>query len=96
MYLFEWDEVKALKNLIKHGISFDEAKDVFNDFSAYIFDDVKHSDIEKREQIIGYSSKNRLLIVCFTFRNDKIRLINARLTNKMEREKHEKNKKYYD
>lgn len=93
---FDWDIVKAEKNLKKHGISFDEAKEVFYDFSACIFLDEKHSIVEQRELIIGYSRTGRLLIVCFTQRNDKIRIINARLTNKVEKRIHEENRQNKD
>lgn len=89
---FEWDENKAVSNFQKHGISFDEAKLVFKDYSAYIFDDEKHSSHEKRELIIGYSKQDKLLIACFTMRNNKIRIINIRLTNKDEKRKYEKNR----
>ena len=92
MLEFDWDNNKAKSNLEKHGVSFDEAKSVFKDFSAYIFDDEKHSSIEKRELIIGYSKMNRILIVCFTMRDNKIRIINTRLTNKLERTIYEENK----
>lgn len=55
---FEWDESKAAANLKKHGISFQEAKTVFNDPLALIFDDEAHSTNEQREIIIGHSPKN--------------------------------------
>ena len=90
---FEWDNKKAEQNLLKHGISFIEAVEVFYDLGAFIFEDIKHSVFENRELIIGYSKLGKLLIVCFTLRNDKIRIINARQTNKKEREKYEKNTK---
>ncbi|MCX6154518.1 MAG: BrnT family toxin [Candidatus Kapabacteria bacterium] len=93
MLEFEWDIIKAESNLKKHGISFNEAKSVFEDFSAFIFDDEKHSKTEKRELIIGYSNLRRLLIVCYMMRNDKIRIINVRQTNKIERKRHEENRK---
>ena len=73
---FEWDENKPNSNIKKHGISFDEASEAFSDFSACIFDDVKHSDIENRELLIGYTESGRLIIVRFTFRKDKIRRLN--------------------
>jgi uncharacterized protein len=92
---FEWDSEKAKRNLLKHKISFEEAKTVFNDFSAYIFDDEKHSQNEKREIIIGTSHLNRLLMTCFTERNNKIRIISSRLTNKIEKAEYEKNKQKY-
>ena len=54
--------------LTKHGVSFEEALTVFSDPLARIFDDEDHSDEERREIIIGDSVKQRLLIVCFTRR----------------------------
>jgi uncharacterized DUF497 family protein len=86
---FEWDEPKAKLNFKKHGIDFEEAKAVFRDPLAYIFDDEWHSVGEKREIIIGHDNKNRLLLVCFTERNQMIRIISARLTTKKERQDHE-------
>ena len=48
---FEWDESKATANLTKHGISFEEAKTVFGNLLAVIFDDEAHSVGERREII---------------------------------------------
>jgi hypothetical protein len=86
---FEWDDQKARLNLKKHGINFEEAKAVFRDPLAYIFDDEWHSSGEKREIIIGHDHKNRLLLICFTERNQIIRIISARLTTKKERQDYE-------
>ena len=86
---FEWDKNKAIINIDKHDISFEETATIFKDYNALIFDDEKHSLTEKRELIIGTSKENRLLIACFTMRADKIRIINSRLTNKKERKKYE-------
>jgi len=63
---FEWDESKARANLKKHGVSFEEAKTVFDNTLAMIFDDEVHSFCEKREIIIGHSRINRLLLIYFT------------------------------
>lgn len=52
---FEWDLKKASANLRKHGISFEEARTVFDDPLAVIFDDEDHSVEEAREIIIGRS-----------------------------------------
>ena len=87
---FEWDNLKAKLNLKKHGINFEEAKAVFRDHLAYIFDDEWHSVGEKREIIIGHDDKNRLLVVCFTEINQMIRIISARLTTQKERQDYEK------
>lgn len=88
---FEWDKKKAESNLKKHGVSFDEATTVFRDPLAAIFDDEEHSDSERREIIIGYSQRNRLLLVSFVERVvNVIRIISARLATKKERKDYEK------
>lgn len=90
--IFEWDKKKADRNFQKHNIDFNEAKTVFYSPLAKIFDDKIHSINEKREIIIGYSSKGRLLIVIFTERKQNvIRLISARTATTKERTDHEKN-----
>ncbi len=88
---FEWDDKKARANLKNHGVSFDESKTVFIDPLARIFDDVVHSAKEDREIIIGHSLNNRLLLVCFTEREDIIRIISARKATKKERNDYEEN-----
>jgi len=91
-YRFEWDEDKARSNLVKHGISFDEATTVFDDSLGRIFDDELHSTDEKREIIIGHSINNRLVVVCFTERpNERIRIISARLRTAKEQKAYEEN-----
>jgi uncharacterized protein len=89
---FEWDESKAAVNLKKHNVSFEEAKTVFNNPLAVIFDDQAHSSInEQREIMIGHSRQNRLLLVSFTERSNAIRIISARLANRRESEDYEQN-----
>lgn len=88
---FEWDESKADANLKKHGVSFEEAKTVFDNPMAVIFDDEAHSIDEQREIIIGHSRKNRLLLVSFTERSNSIRIISARPATRREREDYEQN-----
>jgi len=61
----------------KHGVSFEEAKTVFDNPLAVIFDDEINSVNEQREIIVGHSSYNRLLMVSFTERPNAIRLISA-------------------
>ena len=64
---FSWDRQKADRNRKEHkGVTFEEAATVFRDPLAYLFDDDEHSAEEHRELIIGYSRRNRLLIVFFT------------------------------
>ena len=86
---FEWDENKAEANLSKHGVSFDEAKTVFDDPLYIDFYDPDHSDDEDRYIIIGESQQRRLLIVSYTERDRQTRLISAREVTRREREDYE-------
>lgn len=86
---FEWDREKAAANLKKHSVSFEEAKTLFENPLAVIFDDEAHSIYEQREIIIGHSQQNRLLLVAFTERSSCIRIISARLATSNEREDYE-------
>ena len=88
---FEWDPAKAEANWKKHGVALEEALTVFADPLARIFNDPDHSTDETREIIIGHSKKQRLLLVCFTERAGKVRIINARKATKREREGYEQN-----
>ena len=65
---FDWDDAKAAANLAKHGVSFEEAMEVFDDPLARIHDDPDHSESEAREIIIGRSGSGCLLLVSFTER----------------------------
>ncbi|QSJ20119.1 BrnT family toxin [Nostoc sp. UHCC 0702] len=88
---FECDESKATANLNKHGVSFEEAKTVFDNPLAVIFDDEAQSVNKQREIIIGQSQSNRLLLIAFTERSNAIRIISARLATRREREDYEQN-----
>ena len=57
---FEWDENKNQTNQKKHGISFEEAKEVFFDDDAILFDDPEHSKGEERFLIIGLIQKEKI------------------------------------
>lgn len=86
---FEWDVNKATANETKHNVSFAEAATVFRDPIAAIFDDEAHSNEERREFIIGHSDRNHLLLVCFSERDDAIRIISARQATRRERRDYE-------
>lgn len=88
---FEWDADKAAENLANHGVDFREALTVFADPLANIFDDPDHSSDERRELIIGHSAEQRLLIVSFTERGRRTRIISARETTLRERKDYEHN-----
>ncbi len=72
---FAWQASKAEANFGKYGVRFEEALTVFADPLARIFDDPDHSADEAREIIVGHSARQRLLIVSFTERGSKVRII---------------------
>ena len=86
---FEWNAKKAASNLAKHGVSFAEAMLVFGDPFETVIPDPMHSDSEQRFRSIGLSTRGRLLVVGYTEREGRIRLINARGANPAERSKYE-------
>ncbi|MGV7209222.1 BrnT family toxin [Oxalobacteraceae bacterium A2-2] len=76
---FEWDPAKAAANVRKHGISFEEAATVFDDFGLMLVTDGPHSDDEERFWAIGMSSARRMLLVCHCYRDvDVVRIFSAR------------------
>ena len=86
---FEWDEEKDLSNRKKHGVSFDEAKTVFNDPFSITIADVQHSEDEHRYIDIGLSARGRLVVVSYTERASHIRIISCRKATKSERKSYE-------
>jgi uncharacterized DUF497 family protein len=86
---FTWDPEKAASNFRKHGVSFEEALTVFGDPLARIHEDPRHSERERREIIVGHSTRGRLLLVSFTERFRVIRLISARGATRHERKDYE-------
>jgi uncharacterized protein len=82
----EWDLLKATANLKKHGISFEEAMGVFFDGLAITYADLLSSVDEARELTIGHSYRERLLVVVHTeLKQNRVRLISARLATRRER-----------
>jgi uncharacterized protein len=86
---FEWDNDKARRNSKKHGVSFEEASTVFADPLSSTIHDPTHSDDEDRYVILGESTRRRLLVVAFTDREDRIRIISARVATRKERKDYE-------
>lgn len=82
--IFEWDEVKALQNERKHGLTFEEGLTVFNDPFAITVSDSAHSGGEERWVDIGVSNRGKLLVVWYTEREDGIRIIGCRKASKNE------------
>jgi uncharacterized protein len=86
---FAWDPAKAEANLKEHGVSFDEATTVFRDTLSITISDPDHSDSEDRFIDIGMSYRMQLLVVSYTERQDKIRIISARRATRAERKSYE-------
>ena len=93
MLFFAWDSTKAKKNIKIHGVSFDEASTAFKDTLSLTIYDPLHSDDEHRQILIGSSYQNRMLVIVYTERGDKIRIISARKATKHERNQYEENAK---
>ena len=78
---FEWDQVKAASNLIKHGVPFETAMRVFRDRNRIEIDVTRRIDREDRFKCVGLIG-NRLVV--FHWRGSVCRIISARPTNKQE------------
>ncbi|HQF53931.1 MAG TPA: BrnT family toxin [Fibrobacteria bacterium] len=90
---FEWDAVKADRNLKKHGVSFMEARSVFDDSDALIIPDPDHSETEERFILLGTSYKLRVLIVVHCERSDDIlRIISSRKATRREAAQYDRRK----
>lgn len=89
---FEWDDNKAASNLVKHGVSFEEAATVFGDLLSDTFDDPDHSAEELRFVIIGTSERGRMLVVTHTDDGEAVRIISAREPTRGEREFYEESR----
>ncbi len=86
---FEWDDEKATANLEKHGVSFDEAVEVFYDPNALEGYDAEHSTDERRFFIIGLSSRRLLYVVYAERQENVVRIISARRAARKEQETYE-------
>jgi len=88
-YQFEWDPIKARRNLRDHGIAFERAATVFLDPQALSEFDEEHSQAEDRWITLGLDRTGSLLVICHTYRAEtagsaRIRLISARKATKNE------------
>ncbi|MEK6542307.1 MAG: BrnT family toxin [Pseudomonadota bacterium] len=89
---FEWDEAKNRSNLVKHGIGFAEAMDVFDDpLRLTKFDRIENGEV--RWQTIGSIGMFRIILIAHMFfdddDNEVVRLISARSVTRKERREYE-------
>ncbi|MGH9854664.1 MAG: BrnT family toxin [Blastocatellia bacterium] len=86
---YNWDPSKAKANPEKHGVGFEEAREVFDDPHAFHFFDAAHSIGEIRYNVIGFS-RQRLLFIVYTERGEQtLRIISAREADKFHRKIYE-------
>jgi uncharacterized DUF497 family protein len=90
MLRFTWDPAKGQRNLLKHDVSFAEACTVFEDPFAVYLDDPRHSEYEGRSLVIGFSNRQRLLVVAYVEPVPNLtRIISARRAGMCERRNYE-------
>lgn len=87
---FEWDKGNLDKSYKKHGIRPSETEQVFLDKDVQIEKEIKHQKKEERYIAIGKTLEEKILFVVFTMRNNGIRIISGRISNKKERRLYEK------
>jgi hypothetical protein len=85
---YEWDESKARANLRDHSIDFADAATVFDDDLALTVPD--DTTPEERCDTLGMDAMGRLLVVVYTWRGDRIRIISARKATKTEHRNYDK------
>lgn len=90
---FEWDEAKNSANQAKHGISFEEGKEIFEDPLHISLLDARFGYFEERWITIGAAGKQALLVAAnlsFTAEGEEvIRIISARKAAPQERMQYE-------
>ena len=86
---FEWDPDKERTNIERHGVDFTEAATAFGDPLEVTISDPNHSVGEFRFLSLGHSSLDRVLVVSYTEREERIRMISARTASPRERRQYE-------
>ena len=84
---FEYDPAKNQSNIAKHGISFEQAKAVFNDADRLVFSDKRQA--YGKERLITIGLVENVLTVVYTLRNASTRIISARRASKNERKNYQ-------
>jgi uncharacterized protein len=84
---FQWDPAKSASNEVKHGVTFDQAAQIFRGPILRILDD--RIDYGERRFVVLGIYDGEVLSVVVTERNGDIRLISARKANRHEREKYQ-------
>jgi len=83
MVLFEWDPVKSETNRLKHGITFEASREIWNDPDMVEISSRLELEIERRYLVIG-RIKSKTWTAVITRREDHVRLISVRRSRKSE------------
>jgi uncharacterized DUF497 family protein len=88
---FDWDDGNARKSVAKHGVTQQEAEQVFLNGPVAVSLDTEHSQTEPRYHAVGRTDLGRLIHVTFTLRMNvtRIRVISARSASRRERTIHD-------
>lgn len=86
--IFEWDDDKAIQNVVKHRVPFEYAVRVFLDPRKMDREDSRRDYREQRRIVLG-KIEGRIFVVAYTLRTAAIRLISARKANDREKRKYE-------
>jgi uncharacterized DUF497 family protein len=84
----EWDPAKARTNFTKHSVRFADAVTALEDDSALTMSDLSSVD-EERWVPLGLDAFGRVLVVVYTWRGERVRLISAREATPRERRQYE-------
>jgi uncharacterized protein len=84
---YEWDDRKARTNLRDHGVSFENAVQVFDDPLAVDDIDMSMDYGEERSIVIGMAG-TQILVVIYTMRGVRVRIISARRPERYEHDRY--------
>jgi uncharacterized DUF497 family protein len=79
---------KAQSNIQKHGVAFEKAAEAF--FDPFYQEGDASTDDELRDFVLGYSLSQRLLLVVYTERGERTRIVSARPATRAEKRLYEK------
>ncbi|MGP8176144.1 MAG: BrnT family toxin [Terracidiphilus sp.] len=89
---FDWDVRKAEANFRKHGVRFSESLAVFEDDYAITITDDESDPDEQRFVSMGMGVKGRVLVVVYSYRGEKVRILSARPAEAHERSQYEESR----
>lgn len=87
---FEWDAGNAEKNWMRHRVTQSECEEVFFNRPLVVAEDEAHSDHELRFFALGQTDAGRLLLVVYTIRGERVRVISARDMTRSEGKSYER------